>query len=29
VGQVAHCQRRVGAAPLVFHGGRFFSDLPM
>jgi flavin reductase (DIM6/NTAB) family NADH-FMN oxidoreductase RutF len=28
VGQVAHCQRRVGAAPLVFHGGRFFSDLP-
>lgn len=27
VGQVAHCSRRVGAAPLVFHGGRFFTDL--
>jgi flavin reductase (DIM6/NTAB) family NADH-FMN oxidoreductase RutF len=27
VGEVAHCRRRVGAAPLVFHGGRFFSDL--
>lgn len=29
VGQVAHCHRRVGAAPLVFHGGRFFTDLPI
>ena len=29
VGQVAHCRRRVGARPLVFHGGRFFSDLPI
>ena len=28
IGKVAHCQRRVGVAPLVFHGGRFFSDLP-
>jgi flavin reductase (DIM6/NTAB) family NADH-FMN oxidoreductase RutF len=27
VSQVAHCSRRIGAAPLVFHGGRFFSDL--
>jgi len=27
VGEVAHCRRRVGASPLVFHGGRFFSDL--
>jgi flavin reductase (DIM6/NTAB) family NADH-FMN oxidoreductase RutF len=27
VSQVAHCSRRVGVAPLVFHGGRFFSDL--
>ncbi|MEY4765807.1 MAG: hypothetical protein RI907_2480 [Pseudomonadota bacterium] len=27
IGRVAHCQRRVGVAPLVFHGGRFFSDL--
>lgn len=29
VGQVTHCQRRVGAVPLVFHGGRFFTDLPL
>lgn len=29
VGQVAHCRRRVGATPLVFHGGRFFTDLPI
>lgn len=27
VGEVQHCRRRVGAAPLVFHGGRFFTDL--
>ena len=27
VGQVEHCRRRVGAGPLVFHGGRFFTDL--
>ena len=27
VGQVAHCSRRLGAAPLVFQGGRFFTDL--
>ena len=27
VGEVAHCRRRVGASPLVFHGGRFFSEL--
>ncbi len=27
VSQVAHCARRIGAAPLVFHGGRFFSEL--
>ncbi|MBA4110856.1 MAG: flavin reductase [Leptothrix sp. (in: Bacteria)] len=27
VSQVAHCNRRIGAEPLVFHGGRFFSDL--
>lgn len=26
VGEVAHCSRRVGAAPLVYHGGRFFTD---
>jgi flavin reductase (DIM6/NTAB) family NADH-FMN oxidoreductase RutF len=29
VGQVLHCRRRVGAKPLVFHGGRFFTDLPI
>ena len=27
VGRVAHCRRRVGVAPLVFHGGRFFTEL--
>lgn len=27
VGEVQHCRRRIGAAPLVFHGGRFFTDL--
>ncbi len=27
VGQVNHCRRRVGVAPLVFHGGRFFTEL--
>ncbi len=27
VGEVEHCQRRLGAAPLVYHGGRFFTDL--
>ena len=29
VGEVAHCNRRVGATPLVYHGGRFFTDLPI
>lgn len=29
VGEVGHCRRRVGATPLVFHGGRFFADLPI
>lgn len=29
VGEVAQCRRRVGATPLVFHGGRFFADLPI
>lgn len=27
VGQVAHCRRRVGVPPLIYHGGRFFTDL--
>lgn len=26
VGEVTHCARRIGAAPLLFHGGRFFTD---
>jgi flavin reductase (DIM6/NTAB) family NADH-FMN oxidoreductase RutF len=26
VGEVEHCRRRLGAAPLVFHGGRFVTD---
>lgn len=29
VGQVTHCRRRVGAVPLVFHGGRFFTGLAL
>lgn len=29
VGQVEHCHRRVGVAPLVYHGGRFFTELPL
>lgn len=28
VGEVTHCSRRVGATPLLFHGGRFFTDWP-
>ncbi|MBI5333800.1 MAG: flavin reductase family protein [Burkholderiales bacterium] len=27
IGQVERCERRLGAAPLVFHGGRFFTGL--
>jgi flavin reductase (DIM6/NTAB) family NADH-FMN oxidoreductase RutF len=27
VGQVQHCSRRLGVSPLVYHGGRFFTDL--
>ncbi len=29
VGEVIHFSRRMGAVPLLFHGGRFFSDLPL
>jgi flavin reductase (DIM6/NTAB) family NADH-FMN oxidoreductase RutF len=29
VGEVLHFRRRIGAVPLLFHGGRFFSDLPL
>jgi flavin reductase (DIM6/NTAB) family NADH-FMN oxidoreductase RutF len=28
VGEVTHCSRRVGAEPLLFHGGRFLTDWP-
>jgi flavin reductase (DIM6/NTAB) family NADH-FMN oxidoreductase RutF len=28
VGEVTHCSRRLGAAPLLFHGGRFFTEWP-
>ena len=29
VGQVEHCSRREGAMPLIFHGGRYFTELPL
>jgi len=29
VGEVEHCSRREGASPLIFHGGRYFSELPL
>ena len=29
VGQVEHCTRRKGATPLIFHGGRYFTELPL
>ena len=29
VGEVEHCLRRVGAQPLIFHGGRYFTELPL
>ena len=29
VGRVTHCARRVGALPLAYHGGRFFTDLAL
>jgi flavin reductase (DIM6/NTAB) family NADH-FMN oxidoreductase RutF len=29
VGEVEHCERRQGALPLIFHGGRFFTELPL
>ena len=28
VGEVESCARRAGAQPLIFHGGRYFSELP-
>lgn len=29
VGEVEHCRRREGAQPLIFHGGRYFTELPL
>jgi len=29
VGEVEHCARRAGAKPLLFHGGRYFTELPL
>jgi len=29
VGEVERCQRREGAQPLIFHGGRYFTELPL
>jgi flavin reductase (DIM6/NTAB) family NADH-FMN oxidoreductase RutF len=29
VGEVEHCERREGAQPLIFHGGRYFVELPL
>ena len=29
VGEVEHCRRREGAQPLIFHGGRYFAELPL
>jgi flavin reductase (DIM6/NTAB) family NADH-FMN oxidoreductase RutF len=29
VGEVEHCRYRAGASPLIFHGGRFYTELPL
>ena len=29
VGEVESCARRPGAQPLIFHGGRYFTELPL
>ena len=29
VGEVEHCSHRPGAQPLIFHGGRYFTELPL
>ena len=29
VGEVERCSRREGALPLIFHGGRYFTELPL
>ncbi len=29
VGEVEHCEQRRGALPLIFHDGRYFTELPL
>ena len=29
VGEVLNCTHRAGASPLLFHGGRYFTELPL
>ena len=29
VGEVEQCRYRPGASPLIFHGGRFYTELPL
>jgi flavin reductase (DIM6/NTAB) family NADH-FMN oxidoreductase RutF len=29
VGEVERCERHAGASPLIFHGGRYFTELPL
>ncbi len=29
VGEVERCEHRAGAQPLIFHGGRYFMELPL
>jgi flavin reductase (DIM6/NTAB) family NADH-FMN oxidoreductase RutF len=29
VGEVERCTHRAGAQPLIFHGGRYFTELPL
>ncbi|HWP20535.1 MAG TPA: flavin reductase family protein [Burkholderiaceae bacterium] len=29
VGEVEHCSRREDASPLIFHGGRYYTELPL
>ncbi|MBS0444702.1 MAG: flavin reductase family protein [Proteobacteria bacterium] len=29
VGEVERCERRTGATPLIFHGGRYYTELPL
>ena len=29
VGEVEHCTQRAGASPLLFHGGRFYTEHPL